>query len=106
MPGFVADASLTLSWCFTDEATYFSAQMLDRATSGEAMSVPAHWPTEVLNGILKAKRRGRVTEAEVQYFFQNLCSFDLSIDGWRDLTRLGPLQELAERHGLTSYDAA
>jgi hypothetical protein len=42
MPDFVAGASLTLSWCFADEATPFSAQTLDRAISGENVFVPAH----------------------------------------------------------------
>jgi predicted nucleic acid-binding protein len=106
MPGFVADASVTLAWCFSDEATAFTGQLLDRAVAGEHLLVPAHWPVEILNGLMRAKRRGRVTEAEIQFFFDNLRSFDLSVDPPHDLAGLENVRACADRHGLTSYDAA
>jgi hypothetical protein len=31
MPGFVADASATLPWCFAEEATPATEALLDRA---------------------------------------------------------------------------
>ena len=51
MPGFVADASATLPWCFAEEATPATEALLDRAQAGEEVLVPAHWPTEVMNGL-------------------------------------------------------
>ena len=106
MPGFVADASIALAWCFADEATPFAAKMLDYATMGEHVAAPAHWPTEVLNGVMRAKRHGRVTEPEIQYFLKNLRSFNLSIDRGRGLSLLDDIRELADRYNLTAYDAA
>jgi len=60
MPGFVADASATLPWCFAEEATPVTEALLDRAQAGEEVLVPAHWPTEVMNGLVMAVRRGRI----------------------------------------------
>ena len=73
---------------------------------GEALLVPPHWPTEVSNGVLRAKRRGRVTESEVVYFLSNLRSFNVAIYIWEDLSLLHDVRRLAERHNLTAYDAA
>jgi hypothetical protein len=46
MHGFVADASVSLAWCFSDENTPFAAGMMARATEGESILVPPNWPTE------------------------------------------------------------
>ena len=106
MSGFVADASVTLAWCFSNESTPFTMQLLDRVFAGERITVPAHWPIEVLNGLMRAKRRGRVTEAEIQYFLKNLRSFDLSIERGQGLSLLDNIRILADRYNLTAYDAA
>jgi hypothetical protein len=39
--GIVIDASVTLSWCFSDEQTPMSMNVLDRLKSGEQALVPA-----------------------------------------------------------------
>ena len=41
MTGIVIDASVTLSWCFPDEQTPMSLNVLDRLKSGEQALVPA-----------------------------------------------------------------
>ena len=105
MPGFVADASVTLAWCFSDEASPYTNGLLDRVFAGDTITVPAHWPVEV-NGPMKAGRRGRVTEGEIQYFLGNLRSFRLVIDPVRGLSLLQEVRELADRYELTAYDAA
>jgi predicted nucleic acid-binding protein len=106
MSGFVADASVTLAWCFADESTHFTKHLLDRLFAGEPVAVPACWPTEVLNGLLRAKRRGRVTESEIQFFLANLRLIDVRIDRWSGWPFLDTIQSLAEHHSLTAYDAA
>jgi predicted nucleic acid-binding protein len=106
MSGFVADASVTLAWCFSDEGTPLTTSLMTRAIEGESILVPPNWPTEVLNGVLRAKRRGRATEAQIAYFIQNLQSFEALIDRWQDLSLVDTIRGLAERHGLTAYDAA
>ena len=61
MSGFVPDASATLPCRFADEATPWTEALLDRIQGGEEVFVPAHWPLEVANARLVARRRGRVT---------------------------------------------
>jgi len=106
MAGFVADASVTLAWCFSNEATPFTKHLLDRVFAGDPIAVPACWPTEVLNGLLRAKRRGRVSEAEIQFFLASLRLIDVRIERWPGWELLDTIRTLAERHSLTAYDAA
>jgi predicted nucleic acid-binding protein len=54
---FVVDASAALAWCFEDEASTWTEGLLERLRQGDRSLVPAHWPTEVLNGLLVASRR-------------------------------------------------
>ena len=72
MAVFIPDASVSLGWCFADEATPYTEGLLDRLINGDEVAVPSHWPLEILNGIIQAKRKGRVTESTVQQFFTSL----------------------------------
>ena len=80
MPGFVADASATLPWCFADEATPWTEALLDRLRSGEELTVPAHWPTEVMNGLVMAVRRKRIDLDRVARFAADLALLALRIE--------------------------
>lgn len=57
---FVVDASAALAWCFEDEASSWTDGLLERLRQGDQVIVPAHWPAEVLNGLLVAARRKRI----------------------------------------------
>jgi hypothetical protein len=74
MPGFVADASATLPWCFEveEEATPATEALLERLRAGEPAVVPAHWSTEVMNGLIMAVRRGRIDLERVARFAREL----------------------------------
>jgi len=52
----VVDASVTLSWCFPDEQTPLSQQVLQRLKAGEQALVPFFWSVEVLNSLLAGER--------------------------------------------------
>jgi len=60
MAVFVVDASVSLAWCFADEATVWTVGLLMRLRQVDRGTVPAHWPMEVLNGLLMAVRRSRI----------------------------------------------
>ena len=62
MAVFVIDASATLPWCLKDEETAWTIGLLRRLNTGDRIMVPAHWPTEVSNGLLMATRRKRIPE--------------------------------------------
>jgi len=64
--GIVVDASITLSWCFPDEQTALSIDVLDRLKAGEQAIVPAFWCVEVLNALLVGEKRGRIAADQTQ----------------------------------------
>jgi hypothetical protein len=76
----VVDASLTLSWCFADEQTTASREVLDLLKNGVKPVVPSFWLLEVLNSLLVGERRGRITPAQTEAFLQDLKALDPKFD--------------------------
>ena len=72
MTGIVIDASVTLAWCFPDEQTPMSLNVLDRLKTGEQALVPAFWSVEVLNTLLLGERKGRIAPEQTKTFFDTL----------------------------------
>lgn len=103
---FVVDASAALAWCFEDEASTWTEGLLERLRQGDRSVVPAHWPTEVLNGLLVASRRKRIKPDQPARFWDELAR--LPIDAEPPLTAAYGVTALAlaEKHSLTVYDAA
>jgi predicted nucleic acid-binding protein len=106
MPGFVIDASATLPWRFEDEATPWTEALLDRVQGGEEVRVPAHWPLEVANTLLMARRSGRVTADQVSEFIDDLAALPIRIEPPSDPAGWSAILALAQAHRLTAYDAA
>ena len=106
MPSFVADASAALPWCFADEATSWTEALLDRMEQGEEVWVPAHWPTEVMNGLVMATRQGRIDRARVARFVAALASLAIRIDPAYTPAAWNAVIAAATKHRLTVYDAA
>lgn len=105
MATFIADASATLPWCFEDEATAWTDGLLDRLRAGDRIMVPAHWPTEVSNGMLMALRRKRIQPGSPELFWDALAVLPIEVE-----PPLSPLQAkavlvLCAQYGLTVYDA-
>jgi len=106
MATFVADASVTLPWCFEDEATPWTDSLLDRLRHGDDIVVPAHWPTEISNGMLIGLRRKRIQPGRPELFWDALAVLPITVE-----PPLSPLQAkmilaLCTQHRLTVYDAA
>lgn len=106
MAFFVVDASLALAWCFEDEATSWADEVLERLRHGDRMVVPAHWPTEVLNGLLVALRRKRIRPEQPAQFWDELTILPIEIEPALAGGQAKAILALAEKHGLTVYDAA
>ncbi len=100
---FVVDASVTMAWCFEDEATPATEAVLDRLRSERAL-VPAIWPLEVANVLLVAQRRGRVSEAQIGRFERLLTQLPIDVD--ETSTDIASLVALGRTHQLSSYDAS
>ena len=80
MTGIVIDASVTLSWCFPDEQTPISLNVLDRLKSGEQALVPAFWSLEVLNTLLFGERKGRIHPEQTKAFLDALRVLSPAVD--------------------------
>ena len=61
MSRFVLDNTVTMAWCFTEEATEFTTTLLSRLSNlTDTAIVPALWLYEVVNVVELAVRKGRV----------------------------------------------
>jgi predicted nucleic acid-binding protein len=102
---FVVDSSIALAWCFEDEHTQPIIALLDRITETGAWA-PSLWPLETLNGLLMAERKKRLDSGRRQRLASFLRALPVTLDmettdhAWTVGVRL------AERYGLTTYDAA
>lgn len=103
---FVADASITLAWCFEDEATAWTDNLLDRLRNGDKILVPAHWPTEISNGLLMGLRRKRIQPGRPALFWDELAVLPIEVKPPLSPDRAKAVIALSEQHGLTVYDAA
>jgi predicted nucleic acid-binding protein len=106
MAGFITDASATLPWCFADEATPWTEALLDRLKNGEEVLVPAHWPIEVMNGLVMAVCRKRIDPDRVVRFADDLASLPIRIEPPHLPAAWGAVVQVATKHKLTIYDAA
>lgn len=104
-PKFVIDCSLTMNWCFEDEATDAAQAIQDRLFDDAAI-VPAHWCLEVVNALVVAQRRGRIATEKGPQFIKLLNTFDIVVDNQTAARAFDHLPPLCQSYELTSYDAA
>jgi predicted nucleic acid-binding protein len=103
----VLDNTVTMAWCFADEATQLTEALLDRlADLTDVALVPALWLYEVVNVTEMAVRKGRIAKSKATAFLESLADLPIEVE---DLTRTEvfvSVRAVAERYQLTSYDAA
>jgi predicted nucleic acid-binding protein len=103
--GFVLDCSMTMAWCFDDEATPYTNAVRDQLADMRAV-VPSLWPLEVANATIVGERRKRLDEARTLRFFALLKGLPISIDGETSDKAFSEIVHLARAHNLSAYDAA
>ena len=101
---FIVDASMTLAWCFDDEATNRSEGILERLALEGGMA-PAHWPLEVANALRFAWSSGRVDEEAIDRARDIVRQLPIELRPVETATALH-LVASAREHDLTVYDAA
>lgn len=101
----VLDCSATIAWCFTSETTpVIDSLFLDVAANGAC--APAIWQLEVANVLMAGVRKQRLSLSRRSELLEELINLKVHIDHepsgktWRNVVRL------ADRHGLTAYDAS
>jgi predicted nucleic acid-binding protein len=98
---FIIDCSITMAWCFPDEATPATAMVQDRLESETAL-VPARWYLEVVNVLAMAEKRQRIEPATSTEFLRLLESLDIERDDEGAGRAFVQLLPLCRSHGLTS----
>lgn len=99
---YVGDASVLLSFVLADERGDRADTLLSKLAD-DPVCLPVIWRAEVLNGLLQARRRGRVDSRGVGdgiVFFERL---NVQVDS-ADPDMMA-IRKLAEAHRLTAYDA-
>lgn len=102
---FVLDASVTMSWCFADEATDYADAVLDHL-QGSTARVSALWPLVVANVLLAGERRGRLTEGQSRRFANLLMALPIVVESTTVEHILTAVLATGRGHGLSAYDAA
>lgn len=102
---FVLDASIALSWCFSDESTDFTRKLL-RQLENDIALVPTIWPLEVGNILIMAERRKRISYAAMVQFLELLSALRIEIDTETPSKAFHEILSLAYSEKLTTYGAA
>ena len=100
---FVVDASVTLAWCFEDEASPQTEAILDLLSDDSAV-VPSLWELEVSNVLLLGERRRRLSESQTARFVALLGQLPILVDSAN--VDMEAVLAVGRHHGLTAYDAA
>jgi predicted nucleic acid-binding protein len=102
---FVVDNSIVMSWCFKDEASQYADTVLEHLCEAIAF-VPSVWPLEVVNVLLIAERRKRLSEADSVRFMTLLSQLPIIVEYERSERIMGNLLALARASNLSSYEAS
>jgi predicted nucleic acid-binding protein len=102
---FVVDNSVVMSWCFKDETNQYADAILDCLSEATAF-VPSIWPLEVVNVLLVAERKKRLSQADSVRFITLLSQLPIVVEHERPERRMTDLLALARSNNLSSYDAS
>lgn len=103
MRKLVLDTSVPLAWLFPDESSPYADSVMEALRRDQAVAPPV-WKLELLNALLCAERRGRVSRSDIGTFISAVRNLSIETDvdsgtGWEDLLRL------AHDQSLSVYDA-
>jgi predicted nucleic acid-binding protein len=102
---FVVDNSVVMSWCFKDETNQYADAVLDCLSETTAF-VPAVWPFEVVNVLLVAERKKRLSEADSVRFITLLSQLPIIVAHEGPQRMMKDVLALARSNNLSSYDAS
>ena len=102
---FVLDCSVAISWCLVDEDNDYANAVLDIMPNAEAFVLEI-WSLEIVNTLLVAERRNRMTVEQSQASINWLQSLLITIDSLTSVQAFGRTLTLAREQNLASYDAA
>ncbi|MGH8704284.1 MAG: type II toxin-antitoxin system VapC family toxin [Burkholderiales bacterium] len=100
---FVIDCSVTLPWFLEDERTSFTDSLLFSIKATEYW-VPAIWCLEFANALLVAERRRRIVRERRLEALDQVARLMIRVDS--EPIAMKTVSAVAERHDLSTYDAA
>lgn len=100
---FVLDCSVTLPWFLEDERTEFTDSLLLAARRTEYW-LPSLWCLEFPNALLVAERRRRIERPRRLEALDQVMKLMLRVDA--EPVGLQAISSVAEKHDLSTYDAA
>jgi predicted nucleic acid-binding protein len=103
---FILDASVTLCWCFENQATHYTEAILEMLAGGDEASAPFIWPLEVANVLLTAERRKALNFVQVTGFLEELSAWPIQVDTLGVDRAFQQILSTAREHSLSAYDAA
>jgi len=106
MAKLVFDASVFLSWLFPDEENDWSKGLVRALHEDDRILVPAHWTSEIANGLLVGYRRKRIKAEQISEYLDQLVTIPIEVEPALPLGEMKLVVALCEKHSLTVYDAA
>lgn len=107
MSRFVLDNTITMAWCFTEEATELTETLLSRLSDlTDSAIVPALWLYEVVNVTELAVQKRRITEEKADAFLESFADLPIEIENPTRAQMFVSVRGLVSRHQLTAYDAS
>ncbi len=103
---FVVDASVGFAWVYPSQASAETDALLESVEAGASLVAPALWFLEVANGLLAAQRRKLLTGTERKSALDMLSALRVTIDDESCRAAFQKTSTLAEKFGLSVYDAA
>jgi predicted nucleic acid-binding protein len=102
---FIVDASVGFAWVYEEQSTPETDGLLNQVAAGATVVVPALWFLEMANVLLVAQRRHRLTALHRKAALGKLAAMQFTMDEEGMRHAFSITSELAEKHGLTIYDA-
>ena len=103
---FVVDASVGFAWVYPSQASAETDALLEDVEAGAQVVAPALWFLEVANGLLAAQRRKLLAGSDRKLALEMLAGLRVTIDEESGHAAFHKTSALAEKYGLSVYDAA
>lgn len=102
----VLDASVVVALLVRDSPMNISNAVLDAIDDGAVVMVPRHFQLEVTNFLIQAQRRGTLSASGAHQVLRYLQHLPITIDTAMHTQIFTDVIAIAQRNGITSYDAA
>ena len=102
---FVVDNSIVMAWFFDDEATTFTDSVQDLLVYNTAF-VPSIWSLEVVNVLIVAERKKRISTADSTHFLALVSQLPIKVEQTEPAIAFHNILFLARKYQISSYDAS